>query len=112
MGQLLRIAASLWLGYLVVLGLIDWNLVPPGRQFAYGYYVINGLTALLIFGLALWQRGQERLGRTFLPLMIILMSVLPTVSKYLLTSEFLPGPFISTGVQTVLLMALVLTAWQ
>jgi signal transduction histidine kinase len=111
-GQLLRIAASLWLGYLVVLGLIDWNLVPPGRPFAYGYYVINGLTALLIFGLALWQRGQEWLGRAFLPLMIILMSVLPTVSKYLLTSESLPGPFISTGVQTILLIALVLTAWQ
>jgi signal transduction histidine kinase len=111
-GQLLRIAASLWLGYLLVLALIDWNLVPPDHQFHSWYYVINGLTALLIFGLALWQRGQEWLGQTFLPLMIILMSVLPIVSKYLLTSEFLPGPFISMGVQTVLLMALVLTAWQ
>lgn len=111
-GQLLRIAASLWLGYLVVLALIDWNLVPPDRSFAYGYYVINGLTALLILGLAVWQRGQAWLGQTFLPLLIILMSVLPTVSKHLLTAEFLPGPFISTGVQTILLLALVLTAWQ
>ena len=82
-GQLLRIAASLWLGYLVVLGLIDWKLAPPNHPFAYGYYVMNGLTALMILGLALWSRGQEFLGRTFLPLMIILMSVLPTVSKYL-----------------------------
>jgi signal transduction histidine kinase len=110
-GQLLRIAASLWLGYLVVLALIDWNFAPPDR-FAYWYYVMNGLTALLILGLALWGWGQEWLGQTFLPLMIILMSVLPIVSKYLLTSEFLPGPFISTGGVTVLLMALVLTAWQ
>lgn len=111
-GQLLRIAASLWLGYLGVLGLIDWNMTPPDHSFAYGYYMINGLTALLIFGLALWQRGQEWLGRTFLPLMIILMSVLPTVSKYLFSFESLRGPFIWTGVQTILLMALVLTAWQ
>jgi signal transduction histidine kinase len=111
-GQLLRIAASLWLGYLVVLGLIDWNLVPPDHPFAYWYYVMNGLTALIILGLAGWGQGQKWLGRTFLPLMIILMSVLPIVSKYLLTSEFVPGPFISTGVVTVLLIALVLTAWQ
>lgn len=111
-GQLLRIAASLWLGYLVVLGLIDWKLAPPDHPFAYGYYVMNGLTALMILGLALWSRSQEFLGRTFLPLMIILMSVLPTVSKYLLTPESLPGPVISTGVFTVLLIALVLTAWQ
>lgn len=110
--QLLRIAASLWLGYLVVLGGIDWNLTPPNRPFTYGYYVFNGLTALLIFGLALGGRGQQWLGRTFLPFMIILMSVLPTVSKYLLTSEFLPGPIITVGVFIVLLMALVLTAWQ
>jgi signal transduction histidine kinase len=111
-GQLLRIAASLWLGYLVVLGLIDWKFAPSDHPFAYGYYVMNGLTALIILGLALWSRSQEFLGRTFLPLMIILMSVLPTVSKYLLTPESLPGPVISTGVFTVLLMALVLTAWQ
>ena len=28
-GQLLRIAASLWLGYLVVLALIDLGMAPP-----------------------------------------------------------------------------------
>lgn len=108
-GQLLRIAAGLWLGYLVVLALIDWNLAPPDR-FAAWYYVANGLVALLVSGLVLW--GQERLERAFLPLMIVLMSVLPIASKYLLASEDRPGPFISTGGMTVLLMALVLTAWQ
>ena len=111
-GQLLRIAASLWLGYLVILGAIDWNLAPPDHPFGYGYYVINGLTALLILGLALWRQGQEWLGRTYLPLMIILMSVLPIVSKYLLSAEPQRGPFIFAGVTTILLMALVLTAWQ
>jgi len=112
-GQLLRIAASLWLGYLLVLAVFDWNLSPRGRPFLYGYYIMNGLTALLIFGLALWRQGQERLGRAFLPLMIILMSVSPIVGKYLLASdEIFPGPLISIGVQTILLIALVLTAWQ
>jgi len=110
--QLLRIAAGLWLAYLLVLGLIDLQLTPPDRPFAFGYYVINGLMALTVFGLASWNWGQERLGHTFLPLMIILMSVLPTASKYLLTSDFFPSPFVSIGVLTVLLMALVLTAWQ
>ncbi len=110
--QLLRIAASLWLGYLLVLALIDLGVAPPDHPFASWYYVINGLTALIILGLTLWGRGQEWLGRTFLPLMIVLMSVLPTVSKYLLTPESFPSPVISTGVVTVLLLALVLTAWQ
>lgn len=110
--QLLRIAAGLWLGYLGVLGLIDWNLVPAHQTFAYSYYVMNGLTALLIFGLAVWRWGQKRLGRAFLPLMISLMSVLPIASKYLLPDDSMPGPFVSTGVQTVLLIALILTAWQ
>lgn len=109
--QLLRIAASLWLGYLVILALFDFSISPFNRPFASWYYVVNGLTALLILGLTLWGRGQQRLGPIFLPLMIILMSVLPIVSKYLVTSEF-PGPVVSTGVTTVLLMALVLTAWQ
>lgn len=111
-GQLLRIAAGLWLGYLFVLALIDLSIAPPNRHFAYWYYVINGLTALLILGLALWRPAQRWLGQTFLPLMIVLMSIVPTVSKYLLTPESLPGPVISIGVFTVLLIGLVLTAWQ
>ena len=111
-GQLLRIAGSLWLGYLVVLALIDLRITPPDRPFEYEYYLVNGLIALVILGLALWGRGQEMLGRTFLPLIIIMMSVLPIVSRYLLASEFRAGPPISTGGLTVLLMALVLTAWQ
>jgi signal transduction histidine kinase len=41
------------------------------------------------------------------------MSVSPIVGKYLLASdEILPGPLISIGIQTILLIALVLTAWQ
>lgn len=111
-GQLLRIAASLWLGYLLILALIDLSVSPPDRPFEYWYYLTNGLTALLILGLALWGRSQERLGRIFLPLVIVLMSVLPIASRYLLTSEFRAGHPILAGGQTVLLMALVLTAWQ
>ncbi len=110
--QLLRITAGLWLGYLLVLAAIDWQLTPPDHPFTYGYYVINGLTALVIFGLALWVQGQVWLGRALLPLIIILMAVIPLASQYLFTSEYLPGPFISTGAQTILLIALVLTAWQ
>ncbi len=111
-GQLLRIAAGLWLGYLVVLALVDLSFAPPDRPFEVGYYVMNGLTALVILGLTLWRWGQERLGVTFLPLIILLMSVLPIVSKYLTTSEFRGGPPIWTGGAAVLMIALVLTAWQ
>lgn len=111
-GQLLRIAAGLWLGYLLVMALIDLRITPPDRPFEYDYYLMNGLTALVILSLALWRRGQAWLGRAFLPLIISLMSILPIASKYLLTSEFRVGPPISMGSLTVLLMALVLTAWQ
>lgn len=111
-GQLLQIAAGLWLGYLVVLALVDSSITPPNRPFALRYYLFNGLTALFILGLAPWRAAREWLGPAFLPLMIVLMSVVPTVSKYTLTPESLPGPVISTGVFTILLIALVLTAWQ
>jgi uncharacterized transporter YbjL len=39
--QLLRIAAGLWLGYLLVLVAIDWQFTPPDRPFTYGYYAIT-----------------------------------------------------------------------
>lgn len=110
--QLLRMAAGLWLGYLLMLAVIDWQFIPPDKPFTTGYYLINGLTALLILGLSFWQRGQVWLGRAFLPLIIVLMAVVPLVTRYQYASVSHPGPFVTSGAETILLMALVLTAWQ
>ena len=112
--RLLRIAAILGLGYLASLAVIDLLLYPP-QTFVLRYYVANGLNALMVLGLVLW--APMRLGRAFLPLVIILMSALPLLINHLLVRSLPPGPLTRPEAMVlrllpVLLMALVLTAWQ
>jgi signal transduction histidine kinase len=109
--QILRITALLWLGYLVALAAIDLALHPPEQPFQYSYTVANGLIGLMLLGLTMQTWVQEKLGRAFLPLMIVLMSVSPILTNYRYTPE-LPRSASASGGLVMLLMALVLTAWQ
>ena len=68
-------------GHRLVLALIDLSIAPPDHPFAYWYYVINGLTALLILGLALWRSTQEWLGQTFL-FTVLLIGLVLTAWQY------------------------------
>jgi signal transduction histidine kinase len=92
--QLVRIAAILWIGYLVVLMVLDPLSPRNAPPFEYRIYILNSLNALIVLGLSMWPWAQKRLGRTFLPLVIILMAGG--------APNLLPLSFI----------ALVLTAWQ
>jgi signal transduction histidine kinase len=112
----LPLTVTLWLGYLLALLLID-HLFYPHPVFPLLYYLVNGLIALAVLGVTLWLRGRPRLQRAFLPLVIGLLSAVPAMMGQLAT-RWLP-PTRASGPEAVLLrtmpmllMALVLTAWQ
>ena len=87
------------------------NARLQGATFQYVYYPANALTALALLGLTVWPKGRDWLGRAYVPLNIIVMSVSPVLTKYIGGATLL-GPFVAAGGMVVILMALVLTAWQ
>lgn len=114
--RLLPLTAGLWLGYLLALLLID-HLFYPHPVFPPLYYLVNGFNALAVLGLALWRPVHTWLGRAFLPLEIGLMAVTPVITTNLIGPLPPPGPANGPEATTirlmpVLLMALILTAWQ
>jgi signal transduction histidine kinase len=114
--HLLGLVVVLWLGYLFVLASIDHSLYPR-PVFRLSYYLISGLDALVVLGLSFWPRSRIWLGRYFLPLVIVLLSVVPVVSGNLVVLRMPPSPArnpeaIMLRLLPMMLMALVLTAWQ
>jgi signal transduction histidine kinase len=114
--RLIRIAALLWLSYVLALAVID-HLLYPVPLFPTLYYVVNGLNALLVLGLAIWPSPRHWLGRAFLPGVIILMSVSPIIINQIFLAGMQPGPAsipenITLRLMPILFMALALTAWQ
>jgi len=67
---LIRFVAALWLVYLIVLAVVNQVLGRPQRTDPL-YYVLNALIAVICLGLTLWPWAQARLGRVFIPLIII-----------------------------------------
>ncbi|MBN1991762.1 MAG: sensor histidine kinase [Anaerolineae bacterium] len=113
---LLPLTVGLWLGYLLALLLID-HLFYPHPVFPPLYYLLNGFNALVGLGLAWWPRGRSVLGRAFLPLVIGLLSVVPVVTAQLMTMRLPASPAsgpegVLLRIMPLLLMALILTAWQ
>jgi len=67
---LIRFVAALWLVYLIVLAVVNQVLGRPQHTDPL-YYVLNALIAVICLGLTLWPWAQPRLGRVFIPLIII-----------------------------------------
>jgi signal transduction histidine kinase len=114
--HLLGLVVALWLGYLFVLAGIDHSFYPR-PVFTLPFYLINGLDALVVLGLSIWPRSRIWLGRCFLPLVIVLLSVVPIVSGNLVVLRMPPTPAgnpeaIMLRLLPMIFMALVLTAWQ
>lgn len=114
--NLLPLTSGLWLGYLLALWLID-QLFYRRPIFPPLYYLFNGMVALAVLGVSWWPQVRDRLGRGFLPVVIVLLSVLPALMAQLATMQLPPGP--ANGPEAVLirtipllLIALILTAWQ
>ncbi len=114
--HLIYLSVAIWLGYLVTLAGID-QLFYPRPLFRLFFYVINGMDALLVLALAITPRTRARLGRFFLPLVIVLLSVVPNVIGNLALRGLPRSPAsspegIMLRLMPMMFMALVLTAWQ
>ena len=114
--HLLCLVAGLWLGYLLVLAGMDY-LIYPRPVFTLPFYLINGIDALVVSGMLIRTRSRVRQGLRLLPLTIVLLSAVPIVSGNLVVLHRHPSP--DTGPEAIMLrilpmmlMALVLTAWQ
>ena len=114
--KLLRIAACLWLAYLGVSAIIDYTLKSPGPVERFFYIADSGI-AVFFLGISFWPWLQNRLGKMFLPLMIVLICALPIIAnqiavRYLFTGPLPPPEAMLTRVVPFLLIALILIAWQ
>lgn len=112
----LRIAVLLWCGYLLCLMLSDVLLILPRGTIPW-FAMVNLVFGLLALSLASWQSAQQRLGRAFFPLVIVLLSVLPTVASYLLVPliprmVLTPGEGILLRLLPIFFLCLILIAWQ
>ena len=112
----LPVTAGLWLGYVLALLVID-RFFYARPIFPPWYYPINASDALVVLGLARWPAGRDWLGRAFVPLVIGLLSVVPVLLSQMVLMWLPPSP--SGGPEAMLVrtmpllvMALVLTAWQ
>ena len=122
--RLIRFAAFLWIGYLIALALINQLFGDPQRgNVDILYYVLLGIVALLCLGLSYWRRIQDRLGRTFIPLIIAIITVMPVIISHIISRLHLTflgplGPRFSIPEGSVLAMlpflfvGLLLVAWQ
>lgn len=116
--QIQRIAAWIWVGYLLALALVDTLIYvdQPTSPMA-RYYWMNGLAALLFLSLAYWRWGQERLNDAYPILMILLITVVPILLHHLILPKLPPGPLSNAEGVTlrqwpVHFIALVLVSWQ
>jgi signal transduction histidine kinase len=114
--RLLRIAAGLWLGYLGVSATIDYALKSPGPVERF-LYIADGGIAVFFLGITFWPWVQKRLGKAFLPLMIIFVCVLPIIANQIAVPCLFPGPVpppeaLLSRTVPFLLIALLLIAWQ
>jgi len=123
----IRFAAFLRVGYLGALAVISvlFNRPRPPdmpvnapQNADYLYYVLYGAIAVVCLGLSYWTWIQERLKKLFIPLIVIIITVLP-VAVNQFTGRFSPlGARFGSAEGSVLAMfpflfiGLLLVAWQ
>jgi len=116
--RLIRFAAILWIGYLVVLAIINQVLWSSGRVFSdVLYYILIGIIPLLCLGLSYWSWIQKRLGGGFIPLIIAIITIMPILATWAIARLFHPGPMLDPQGSVLmlfpfLLVAFLLVAWQ
>lgn len=122
----IRFAAILWIGYLAILAVINQIFQQPQpRQMAgvtssteYLYYLLFGIIALICLALSYWPWLQERLRESFVPLIIVIITVLPVVINQFIGRLSPLGPRFGSPEGSVLAMfpflfiGLLLVAWQ
>lgn len=115
--RLIRFAAILWLGYLIVLALVSQSFAAPPRNNLTYYGSLGGI-ALLCLGMAYWGWLQARLRHFFIPLIVAIVTVMPLIVNYLMGHLSPLGPRFTTPESSILavfpflFIGLLLVAWQ
>jgi len=120
--RLIRFAAVLWIGYLVLLAVISRSF-PVSQRMNPIYYIALGCVAVLCLILSYWNWIQERLGKGFIPLIVAIITILPvvlsnTISRLPVTVPGPLGPRFTVPESLVLVIfpfvfvALMLVAWR
>jgi signal transduction histidine kinase len=116
--RVLRIAAWMWIGYLLTLACVDLAIYAGGPLFPLiPYYTTNALVALIFMALAYWQDLAKMLSGVFMPLMITLIGGVPILFNHLFVARFPPGPLANAEGMAlrqlpILFIGLALVAWQ
>lgn len=116
--RVLRLAAWMWVAYLVALVVVDSLIYIRAPRSPIGlYHLFNGFAALLFLGLAYWDKVRALLDDAYFPLMVLLISGAPIVLHHVFVPRFPPGPLANAEGMAlrqlpVLFIGLVLTAWR
>jgi signal transduction histidine kinase len=114
--KLLRIGILLLLAYLGISAIIDYSVKSPGRVQEY-FYLTSAVIALFFLSLASWSWLQQKMGKNFLPIVILLICVLPTAVNQVAVHYIFPNlqgtpEALLSRVAPFFLIALILVAWQ
>jgi signal transduction histidine kinase len=118
--HLIRFAAILWLGYLIVLAVINQVLGPPMPVRIRSdvlYYILLGFVALVCLGFTYWSWPPKRLGRGFVPMIIAIITIMPILTTWAIVILFPPAPMLDRQGSVLmllpfLLVAFLLVSWQ
>lgn len=150
--RILRIAAWVWLGFLIAMAIMDFALYTPWIQRLliqdpriqplfpnqpvilnpnpqvqnlprvnlfpiYLYYAANSFAVLFFLFLSHWDDIKNKLGRSFYPFMLFIVSISPILINTLIVPRFPQGPLSNAEGMAlrqipVLFVALALVAWE
>jgi signal transduction histidine kinase len=115
--RLIRVSSFLWIGYIIVLLVINQILWPqvPVRGDIF-YCLLIGIVALICLGLSYWAWLQHKLGRAFIPIIIAIIIILPMAATWWIFKSFPPVPMLDPQGSVLLqlpflLVAFLLVAW-
>ncbi|MEM7033607.1 MAG: sensor histidine kinase [Chloroflexota bacterium] len=120
--QILRIVLTLWIVYFCALAVLDWWGISDWKGFAREfetlfYYGVQAINGAFILGLVFLQRWRHWSEQIVLPIVIILMAGLPTLTVHIMMRLAPSEPLLSADgmmlrLTPILLTGLLLTAWQ
>ncbi len=114
--QVPRIALILWIVYFFILALVDWGIISRASEVLL-YYAVQAFYGFLILGVTLlpWRRLWSE--EAVLPIVIVLMAILPTLTVHVMirlapSELLLSAEGMTLRLTPILLMGLLLTAWH
>jgi len=116
--RLIRFSSLLWIGYLILLTVINQSFSPPnGITVETVYYMSLGVIALVCLALVYWKWIQQILGRFFIPIIIVIITALPIITTWIFFTSFPHSPILETQSSILqllpfLVVGFLLIAWQ